>query len=184
MILQTLYSVTRQSPVTGLTPPVSHQDRMDQARALIGWYDPPLPSLVTLPCPERASRLSRRRSLMRGPQHRAAGEIYIQVSNIYQEGGEEVKALEYLETALDYFVRAGEKVIAARISEDVLRLTLCQDYSDSDVIEKVTIIFKHARQLFAIFCPQLFSTGVTESEIVLRKKHEEGLKCSHCTGYL
>ena len=59
MILQTLYSVTRQSPVTGLTPPVSHQDRMDQARALIGWYDPPLPSLVTLPCPERASRLSR-----------------------------------------------------------------------------------------------------------------------------
>ena len=88
---------------------------------------------------------------MRGPQHRAAGEIYIQVSNIYQEGGEEVKALEYLETALDCFVKAGEKVIAAKISEDVLRLTLCQDYSDSDVIEKVTIILKHARQLFAIF---------------------------------
>ena len=121
---------------------------------------------------------------MRGPQHRVAGEIYIQVSNIYQEGGEEVKALEYLETALDCFVKAGEKVIAAKISEDVLRLTLCQDYSDSDVIEKVTIIFKHARQLFAIFCPQLFSTGVSESEIVLRKKHKEGLKCSHCTGYL
>ena len=36
---------------------------------------------------ERAKRLSKGRSLVRGPQYRAAGETYIQVSNIYQADG-------------------------------------------------------------------------------------------------
>ena len=45
--------------------------------------------------------------------------------------------MKYLEQAVDCFEAAGEKVIAAKTSEDVVRLTLSGDFSDTDLIEKV-----------------------------------------------
>ena len=38
---------------------------------------------------------------------------------------------------MECFIKAGEKVNAAKISEEVVRLTLSLEFSDSDVIEKV-----------------------------------------------
>ena len=43
-----------------------------------------------------------------------------------------------MELAVDCFVAAEEKVIAAKTSEDVVRLTLTEDFSQCDLVEKVT----------------------------------------------
>ena len=42
-----------------------------------------------------------------------------------------------MELAVDCFVAAEEKVIAAKTSEDVVRLTLTEDFSECDLLEKV-----------------------------------------------
>ena len=47
------------------------------------------------------------------------------------------EALKYLECAVECFVAAEETVIAAKTSEDLVRLTLTEDFSDCDLIEKV-----------------------------------------------
>ena len=47
------------------------------------------------------------------------------------------EAVKYLERAVECFLAADEKVIAAKTSEDVVRLTLTEDFSDCDLIEKV-----------------------------------------------
>ena len=47
------------------------------------------------------------------------------------------EAVKYLERAVECFLAAEEKVIAAKTSEDVVRLTLTGDFSDCDLIEKV-----------------------------------------------
>ena len=53
--------------------------------------------------------------------------------------GQGLEAVKYLEKAVECFIKAGEKVNAAKISEEVVRLTLSQDFTDSDVIEKVIV---------------------------------------------
>ena len=40
---------------------------------------------------------------------------------------------------------ADEKILAAKTSEDVVRLTLSEDFSDSDLIEKVTSFHEGTR---------------------------------------
>ena len=50
-----------------------------------------------------------------------------------------MEAVKYLEKAVECFIKAGEKVNATKISEEVVRLTLSQDFTDSDVIEKVIV---------------------------------------------
>ena len=47
------------------------------------------------------------------------------------------EAVKYLERAVECFVAAEETVIAAKTSEDVVRLSLTEDFSDCDLIEKV-----------------------------------------------
>ena len=76
---------------------------------------------------------------MRGPQYREAGETYIQVSNMFLSSGPEgPEPVKYLEKAVECFVRADEKVIAAKVSEDVVRLTVGSSrFSDSEVVQKV-----------------------------------------------
>ena len=88
---------------------------------------------------ERARKLCKTR-LLHGPKFREAGETYIQVSNIsLDSAGSVLEAVKYLELAVDCFVAAEEKVIAAKTSENVVRLTLTEDFSDCDLIEKVKI---------------------------------------------
>ena len=59
-------------------------------------------------------------------------------------GSEHPEAVKYLEKAVECFIKADEKVIAAKISEDVVRLLTTaanQQFSDSDLIEKVSLPF-------------------------------------------
>ena len=60
------------------------------------------------------------------------------MSNIcLDSAGSVLEAVKYLELAVDCFVAAEEKVIAAKTSEDVVRLTLTEDFSECDLLEKV-----------------------------------------------
>ena len=118
----------------------------------------------TTVCLERARKLCKTR-LLHGPKFREAGETYIQVSDICLTEGKQsqyispskyvlshclpsgtvAEAVKYLELALECFVAADEKILAAKTSEDVVRLTLSEDFSDSDLIEKVTSFHEGTR---------------------------------------
>ena len=62
------------------------------------------------------------------------------------------EAVKYLELAVECFLAAQENVIAAKTSEEVVRLTLTEDFTDCDLIEKVptSLTTTQARSVFVV----------------------------------